>query len=106
MNMDGDLTSRNMNNGKRSNKENPRFRNLKVNNKDNLSNHSNKGNQRFSNLRDSSNPNNSTLNLGASNTRENHNTHSLKENLKEGMQDIKSRMTKSLEKLPSIISVG
>ena len=31
-------------------------------------------------------------NLRASNPRENHNTHSLKENLKEGMQKIESRM--------------
>jgi len=106
----------------KSNKDNPGFRNLKVNNKDNLrlnndssnnlnhrfrdlrdnlSNHNNKANQRFSNPRDSSNPNNSILPLGASNARGNHNTHSLKENLKEGMQNIESRMTRSLKTLPS-----
>jgi len=87
--MHGDLKSRNMNNGKKSNKDNPKFRNLKVNNKDNLSN-----------------PNNSILNLRASNIRGNHNTNILKENLKEGVKSTESRMTKSLETLPSIISVG
>jgi len=68
MNMDGDLTFRNMNNGERSNKDNHRFSNPR-----------------------GSNPNNSILNLRASNTREDHNPHILKENLKEGMRDIESR---------------
>jgi len=36
MNMDGDLTSRNMNNGDNSNRDNPRFGNLKGKSKDNL----------------------------------------------------------------------
>lgn len=36
MNMDGDLTSRNMNNGEGSNKDNPRFRHLKIDNEENL----------------------------------------------------------------------
>jgi hypothetical protein len=95
LNMDGDLTSRNMNNGEGSNRDNPRFGNLKVNHKEDprLNNHS-------------SNPNNSVLNLRASDTREDNNTHSLKGNLKEGMQNIESRMTRSLKTLPSLISVG
>jgi hypothetical protein len=101
-----------------SNKDNPRFGNLKVNNKENLrlNNHnSNKDNPRFSNHRDrsnpnnrdninhrlsnprDSNPNNSILNLRASSTREDHSTHSLKENLKEGMKSIESRMARSLK---------
>jgi hypothetical protein len=66
-----------------------------------------KSSYRFSNLRDNpSNPNNSILNLGASNIRGDHNTNSLKENLKEGMQNIESRRTRSLKKLLSIISAG
>jgi hypothetical protein len=93
--MDGDLTSRNMNNGKGSNKEDPRLNNHNTNNI----------NRRFSNPR-GSNPNNSVLNLRASDTRKNHNPHSLQENLKEGMEDIESRIAKSLETFPSIISVG
>jgi hypothetical protein len=36
MNMDGDLTSRNMNNGDNSNRDNPRFGNLRGKSKDNL----------------------------------------------------------------------
>ena len=106
--MDGDLTSRNMNNGEGSNRDNPRFGNLKVNNKEDprLNNHNSHNiNLRFSNPRDS-NPNNSVLNLRASDNRESHNTHSLKGNLKEGLQNIESRMTISLKTLPPIISVG
>ena len=79
--MDEDLTSRNMNNGEESNRDNPRDSN--PNNRDS-------NNPRFSNPR-GSNPNNSILNLRASNTKEDHNPHILKENLKEGMQDIESR---------------
>jgi hypothetical protein len=89
MNMDGDLTSRDMNNGERSNKDNPR-----------LNNHNGHNiNLRFSN------PNNSALSLRASDPGESHNIHSLKENLlkenllkenpKEGMQDIESRIPRS-----------
>ncbi|MGZ6249405.1 MAG: hypothetical protein ACXWMC_07315, partial [Syntrophales bacterium] len=36
----------------------------------------------------------------------NRNTLSLKENLKEGKENIENRMTKGLRKLPPIISVG
>ena len=82
---------------------------LKLNNlRDNLrcSNHNNKDNLRFNNLRDSSNPNNSILNLRASNARGNHNTKSLKENLKERVQNIESRRTRSLKTLQFEISVG
>jgi hypothetical protein len=76
--MDGDLTSRNMNNGEGSNKDSPRFRNLKVNHRDNLSfrnlkvNH--RDNLRFSSRKDKS----KDLRFN------NHNTLSLRENLKEG----------------------
>jgi hypothetical protein len=70
--MDGDLTSRNMNNGKGSNKDNPRFRNLKVNHKDNL---------RFSNPDNSNHKNDLRFN--------NHDTLSLKENLKERSIEVK-----------------
>jgi hypothetical protein len=104
--MDGDLTSRNMNNGEGSNRDNPRSGNLKVSHKENLrldSPNSNNLDHRFSNPRNG-NPNNSLLNLGASNTREDHSAHSLKENLKDGMQSIESRMTGSLKTLSSIIS--
>ena len=80
-----DLTFSNINNRDSSNKDNPRFRNLKVNNKDNL---------RFSSRKDNS----KSLRFS------NHNTLSLKENLKEGRKNIKGRMTTSLKKLPSIIS--
>jgi hypothetical protein len=58
-----------------SNKDNLRFRNLKVNSRDNLKS-------------------------------SNHNTLSLKGNLKEGRQNIKTRMTNILKELPSKISVG
>ena len=91
-----------------SNRDNPRFGNLKVNNKGDprLSNHnSNNIDRRFSNPRDSSNPNNSVLNLRASDPGESHNTHSLKENLKGGIQNIESRMIRSLKTLLFIISV-
>jgi hypothetical protein len=115
-----DLRFNNINNGDNSNRDNPRFRNLKVNNKENhrLDNHnSNKDNHRFSNLRDSSshhnnislkcsNPNNRVPNLRASNAKGNRNTHSLKKNLKEEVKDIGSRMARGLKTLPSIISVG
>ena len=119
-NINRGLRFSNISNRDNSNRNNPRFRNLKVSNKNNprLNNHnSNNINPRFSNPRDNNNhsnsinlkcsdPNNSILNLRASNTRGNHNTRSLKENLKEGMQNIESRMTRSLKTLPSIISVG
>ena len=71
-----------------SSKDNPRFKNLKANHKEDprLNNHnSNNINRRFSN------PNNSTLNLRASNTREGHNPHSLMGNLREGVQNMESR---------------
>jgi hypothetical protein len=61
--MDGDLTSRSMSNGERNNKDNPRFNNQD----DNLR-------REFSNRKDKS------KDLRFSN----HNTLSLKENLKEG----------------------
>ncbi len=94
--MGGDLTSRNMNNGKGSNKEDPR-----------LNNHnSNNINRRFSNPRDNSHPSNSVLNLRASNTREARTPHILKENLKEGMQGIENRMTRSLKTWFPRLSVG
>jgi hypothetical protein len=62
----------------------------------------NRDNLRFSNL------NRGNLNnLGNSNLNNpGNNNLSVKENLKEGRQDRKSRMAKSLKKLPSIISVG
>jgi hypothetical protein len=68
------------------NRDNLRFSNL------------NRGNLRFRNL-------NSNLNRGNLNNPGNNNL-SVKGNLKEGRQDRKSRMAKSLKKLPSIISVG
>jgi hypothetical protein len=97
----------------KSNKDKPRFRNLKIKNRNKLrfskvsnTDKSNKDNpwfknrnsninHRLSNLRDRSNPNNSILDPRTSNTRRNHNTSSLKENLKEGMQDMESRRTRS-----------
>jgi predicted RNase H-like nuclease (RuvC/YqgF family) len=87
-----------MSNGDNNNKENPRFRNPKVNNKNNLrfSNQNNSLRRKYSSREDK----NKNLRLS------NHNIHSLKENLKEGMKSIESRLTKSLEKLLSIISVG
>jgi hypothetical protein len=85
MNMGGDLTSRNMNNGEESNKDNPRFRNLKVNNRDNLrfNNQDNNLGREFSNRKDKS------KDPRFDNRRENQrfsnrNTLSLKENVKEG----------------------
>jgi hypothetical protein len=95
MNMDGDLRSRNMNNG------NAKFINLKVNSKDNprFNNRGDNLRREFSNRKDKS------KDLRVSN----HNTLSLKENLKEGRENIESRLTrglKTLPSLPSIISVG
>jgi len=84
MNMDGDLTSRNMNNGDNSNRDNPRFGNLKGKSKDNL---------RFSNLkignkdnlrREFGNRKDKSKDLRVSN----HNTLSLKENLEVGSIEV------------------
>src|SRR4030042_5859103 len=110
-NINRGLRFSNISNRDNSNKDNPRFGNLKQNHKEHprLNNHnSNNLNHRFSNPGESSpsNPNNSDLNPRASDPGESHNTHSLKENLKEGMQNIESRMTRSLKTLPSMISVG
>ena len=66
-NMDGDLTSRNMNSGKGSNKDNPRVGNLKVNNEESL---------RLNNHRSNS----INHRVGS--------THGLKENLKERVGNI------------------
>jgi len=98
MNMDGDLKSRNMNNGEESNKDNPRFRNLKVSNnvnhrfnslRDNLSNRNNKGNLRFNNH------NSNNVNHRFNSLRDNPSNHNgLKENLKEGRKNIESSITK------------
>jgi hypothetical protein len=84
------------------NRDNLRFSNL------------NRGNLRFRNLNSNlnrgnlNNLGNSNLNnLGNSNLNNpGNNNLSVKGNLKEGRQDRKSRMAKSLKKLPSIISVG
>jgi hypothetical protein len=111
MNMHGALRSGNMNNGKRTNKDtlrsrhknnssrdnlrfsnrgnrnkdNPRFRNLKVNHRDNL-----RFNNQDNNLRrEVSSRKNESKDLRLSN----HNTLSLKKNLK-GEENIKNRMTK------------
>ena len=65
-----------------SNKNIPRFTNLKVNHTIN---------PRFSNLMGNSNPDNSILNLRASNTRWNQSTSSTKEGLKEKIQNTRSR---------------
>jgi hypothetical protein len=74
-----------MSSGDNSSQDNPRFRNPEVNNQDdNLR-------REFSNRKDKS------KDLRSSN----HNTLSLKENLKEGMQSIESRVTRSLKMLPS-----
>jgi hypothetical protein len=83
-----------------SNRDNPRFGNLKGNHKEDPRLNSHNINLRFSN------PNNSVLNLRASDPGESHNTHSPKESLEEGMKNIESRMTRSLKMVPSIISVG
>jgi hypothetical protein len=93
-----DISNKDKSNRDNSNKDNPRFRNLKVNNKDNLrfNNQNNNLRRKFSSRKDKS------KDLRFSN----HNTLSLKENLKEGIQNIESRMTRSLKTLPSIISVG
>jgi hypothetical protein len=71
----------------------------------NIKGNSNKDNPGFRSLRDSRNPGNSS-NLGTSNARRNRNTRSLKEDLKEGMQDREGRRTRSVKTLPSTISVG
>ena len=65
-----------------SNKNIPRLTNLKVNHTIN---------PRFSNLMGNSNPDNSILNLRASNTRWNQSTSSTKEGLKEKIQNTRSR---------------
>jgi len=105
------ISNRYRNKKNNSNKTRPKFRNLKVKNKENLrlSNHNsnktnrrtsnvrnnisnhNNINQRFSNPRGNSNRNNSILNHGGSNRRGNHNTNSLKKNLREGMLNIESK---------------
>jgi hypothetical protein len=87
-------------------------------------NHSHKGNNKDSKGNNNINrdPKSSSINNGGSNNRDNprfnnqnnnlrrkfssHNTLSLKENLKEGRENIESRIAKSLKKLLSIISVG
>jgi hypothetical protein len=123
MNMHGTLRSGNMNNGKRSNKDNlrfrhknnssrdnlrfnsqdnnlrrdPRFRNLKVNHRDNLRFNSQDNNLR----REVSSRKNESKDLRLSN----HNTLSPKKNLKGG-ESIRTRIPTSLKKLPWIISVG
>ena len=73
-----------------SNRDNPRLDNHDSNNID----------RRFSN------PNNSVLNPRANDPGESHNTHSLKENLKEGIKNMESRMITGLKTLLPIISVG
>ncbi len=101
------LRSRHKNNSSRDNrrfsrqdnrnKDNPRFRNLKVNHRDNL-----RFNNQDNNLRrEVSSRKKESKDLRLSN----HHTLSLKKNLK-GEENIKSRMTKSLKKLSSLISVG
>jgi hypothetical protein len=107
MNIHEDLMSRNMNNGGWSNKDNLRFGNLKIDNEENLrlDNHNNNINPRFRDPRDESNPNSSIFNLRASNTRKSHNTHGLKENLKEGMKSIESRIMISLKTVLSLLSI-
>jgi hypothetical protein len=88
-----------MSNGDNNNKENPRFRNPKVNS-------NNKNNLRFSNQKNNSprrkfsSRKDKSKNLRFSN----HNIHSLKENLKEGMKSIESRMTRSLRALQDTLS--
>jgi len=97
--MDGDLTSRNMNNGDNSNRDNPRFRNLRGKSKDNLR-FSNQDNNlrresgsrkdKSKNLRFSNRDNNLRREFGnrkdkSKNLRfSNHNTLSLKESLEVG----------------------
>jgi hypothetical protein len=113
-----DISNKDKSNRDNSNKDNPRFRNLKVNNKDNLrfNSQNNSPRRKFSDNRDNLRFNNQNNNLRRkfSSRKDkskdlrfsNHNTLSLKENLKEGIQNIESRMTRSLKTLPSIISVG
>jgi hypothetical protein len=70
----------------------------------NLDNSNSGDNLRLRNLNSNSGDN---LRLRSSNSRDNnHKTLSLKENLKEGRGNIESRMTRSLKKLLSIMSVG
>jgi hypothetical protein len=112
--MDGDLTSRNTNNGEESNKDNLRvssqnnsLRRKFSGNRDNLRVNSQDNNPR----RELSHSRDKSKDLRFSKGRENRrfssrNTLSLKENLKEGRQSIGSRLTRSLETLRSLISVG
>ncbi len=97
----------------KGNKNKPRFRNLKIKNRNKLrhskvskrdkgnkdhpwhKNRNNNINRRLSSLRDSSNRNNSIPDLRTNKSMGNHNTSSLKVNLKEGMQDMESRRTRS-----------
>src|SRR4030043_2245987 len=90
-----DNSNKDKSNRDNSNKDNPRFRNLKVNNKDHLrfSSQNNSPRRKFSSRKDKS------KDLMFSN----HNTLSLKENLKEGRENIESRRTKSLKKLTFIM---
>jgi hypothetical protein len=78
MSIHGSPRSRNTNNGKRSNKSNAKFINLKINSKDN---------PRFRNLK-------------VNNQDRNRSTLRLTENLREGTPDIESRMTRGLETVP------
>jgi hypothetical protein len=107
-----------MSSGKKSNRENPRLRNLKVNDRDNLrfSSQNNNPRRRFSgnsdNLRFNNQDNNLRRKFSSRKDKSkdlrfrNHNSHSLKKNLKGGMRGIESRMTRTLKMLPSIIAVG
>jgi biopolymer transport protein ExbB/TolQ len=99
MNIHEDLTFRNMNNGNSNSRDNLEFNNLNnSNSRDNLrfNSQNNSPRRKFSSRKDKS----------KDHRFRNHNTHSLKKNLKERMQSIESRMTRSLKTLPSIISVG
>jgi hypothetical protein len=102
MNMHVVLRSRNMNNGKRSNKDNLRSRHKNNSSRDNLrSSHRdtrNKDNPRFRNLKVNRRDNlrsevSSRKNESKDLRLSNHNTLSLKKNLK-GRENIESRMTK------------
>jgi hypothetical protein len=84
-----------MSSGKKSNRENPRLRNLKVNNKDNLrfSSQNNSLRRKFSGNRDNLRRKFSSRKDKSKDLRfRNHNSHSLKKNLKEGMRGIESRI--------------
>jgi hypothetical protein len=106
-----------MSNRDESNKDNPRFGNLRDSNKNNTSKDnpklcpkvSNKNNTNINNPKlcpkvsnkDKSNTENPRFgNLRDSNARENDNASSLKETLNEGMQNIECRRTRSLKTLP------